>query len=294
MENQRRRDRSTRSQLPGRWDAVVLLGGFAVFLALLGMLIANHGGAPNLNPGLGPQPSSFVWTQRATLNSTTPQEAYLAAMRLTPCLGAPSATPGLGGPARSTSITWIVATPNYGLAQIQAVCDPPARSFHRWLFELYRVPTGGWRPQGGYIAGHWSRNASATSPAPNWLALPNDTYDYSNVQQPGIGETPEASVVSWDAQTRLFVFGHIADRAIRPDGAASIVVDRQSGWMTAANGLVTVTVVRADGTTLFFSGTATSAEVQALAAEAFAHTDEALQPLQNPISTPSATSRPGN
>lgn len=289
-----RQERSALARRLRRWDGAALLGVVAILLIVAGMLIAQHGGQPNLNPGLGPEPQRFLWAEQATLNSQTPQQAYAAAMRLTPCIGAPSATPGLGGPPRSSSVTWIVATHNYGLAHIEATCDPPARTYRLWLFEIFRIPAQGWRPQGGVIASNWSANPDVTpTPTPTWLSLPHDTYNYFQIEQPGIAEYPEVGVVEWDAQQRLFIFGHIADQAIRPANASSVVVDHLPGWMTTENGLVTITVGRADGTTLFFSGTAAPSVIQSLAAQAFAHADEALQPLQPTATTPSAMSERG-
>jgi hypothetical protein len=112
--------------------------------------------------------------------------------------------------------------------------------------------------------------------------------------QPGAAEYPEVSVVDWDAQTRIFVFGHVADRAMKAVDATSIVIGNQTGWMTTENGLMTITVARTDGTTLFFSGTASQTDIQALATEAFTHADDALEPIQTPATTPSASAGLGN
>ncbi len=274
----------------GRWNGVV--APLALLTALCA-LVAACGGTPTASLDNRPPPRLFFWSQQATLNSQTPQEAYAAAMDLTPCVGEPSATPGRGNPPVSTIVSWLISTRNYGLATIQVDCNPPGHSFHRWLFELFRDSTGAWSPQGGYIADNWSTNATVTVSPPKWLNLPTDTYNYFDVMQPGTNESPEVSVVNWDAQTRLFVFGHIADQAIRPDGATLVALNGASGWMTIENGLVSITTVRTDGSTLFFSGTATPAETQTLAESAFAHVNEALQPLQTSTTTsvtPGATS----
>ncbi len=101
------------------------------------------------------------------------------------------------------------------------------------------------------------------------------------------GAHPPDSVVAWDAQTRLFVFGHVADSAIRPSGAASVVVDGHQGWVTTENDMTTVTVTLDDGSTLFFSGTTSPAQTQALAADAFPHMNEILENFHYPTVTPS-------
>lgn len=206
-------------------------------------------------------------------------------MTLTSCQNAPNAARGSGGAPRSATVTWLVSSPNYGLARIQTVCDAPGLAVHTWLFELYRDPARGWTPQGGYNAVHWSVDPTVVATPPSWLSLPSDIYDRVTVEQPGIHEQPQASVIGWDAQTHLFVLGHIADQAIQPSEAHQLILNGVPGWMTEGSGLTTVTETLPDGTSLFFSGTAAPASVQSMAAEAFAHANEALEPLSIPTTT---------
>ncbi len=169
---------------------------------------------------------------------------------------------------------------NYGLADIQVTCVPPAQPFHFMLLQLYHNdPNGGWRPMGGAMVGKNGNRSTDSPPPPSWLPLPDDTYVRYDVQHPGLQESPAASVVAWDGQTQLFVLGHVADRAVQPGDATAVNVDGQPGWMTSENGLVTVTEALPDGTARFFAGTASPARVQALAADAFAHSADVLQPL---------------
>lgn len=232
-----------------------------------------------------PPPQMFVWNTSATLGSQTPQQAYAAAMTLTPCVGGPGSTFGHGGPPRSATVTWLAAGPNYGLVRIQPVCGPSARPIHLWLFTIVRYDDR-WIMQQGEIEGNWSAKDQRITPPPAWLPLPADTYAEERVAGPQ-GVVPPDSVVAWDAQARLFVFGHVADSAIRPSGATSVVVDGHRGWVTTENDMTTVTVTLDDGSTLFFSGTTSPAQTQTLAADAFPHMNEVLENLRYPTVTPS-------
>lgn len=256
-------------------------------IVIVATLIVGCGVAGSRSAGLGPQPQSFTWDYAATSHSATPQEAFATAMKLTPCIGAPDGTPGYGAAARTTTVTWIVSAPRYGLARIQPICDPSAQPYHIWLFEIIQGDDQEWHPEGGYLAGHWTANSNILPRVPGWLPLPADTYVQHLVDAP-TGICPAASVIVWDAQTRFFVLGHITDHAIRPNSATSVTVDGNSGWMVTESGLTTVTMELADGTTLFFSGTAMPSQVRLLAVAAFAHESTVLPPLRCPTTSPSS------
>ena len=269
----------------GHMRALARLASAATLVAALSSLVVACGGAPASRAVLIPPPVLFRWTELATRTATTPQTAYAAGMRLSPCLGRPGATSGGGDPPRSSAVIWLVTTSSYGLADIQIACAPPAQPPHLWLLELFRdTVTGGWRLMGGRIVGKNGDTTSAGSaPLPTWLPLPADSYVRYDVMQPGLQESPEASVLAWDGLTHLFVFGHIADRAVQPAGAIQLSGEDSSGgmakWLTSENGLVTVTQELSDGTTRFFAGTSSPASVQTLAADAFAHSSAVLRPL---------------
>lgn len=249
-------------------------------IACLGAILAACGGAPSSSVSSNPPPELFRWDEPATMTAQMPQTAYTAAMNLTPCLGAPGSSSFMGAPPSSSSVTWFVTTPNYGLADIQVTCVPPAKPFHLMLIQLYHNdPNGGWRLMGGAMVGKNGIPSAASAPPPSWLPLPGDTYVRYDVEYPGPHESPAASVVAWDGQTQLFVLGHVADRAVQPGDATPVNVDGHPGWMTSENGLVTVTEALPDGTTRFFAGTASPVRMQTLAEGAFAHSADVLQPL---------------
>lgn len=282
-----RRQALPASVRPERWRGFALRSIVAAITVAFSALLAACGGASTPTVSSRPAPRLFSWTESATTTTQTPQAAYAAAMRLTPCL--PGAAWYAGDPPRSSTVTWLLSAPDYGLANIQVTCAPPAQPFHLFLLQLYRdAATGGWRPTGTSIVGKNANTPGATvhdpgyGPPPAWLPLPDDAYVRYILQQPGYQQSPEGSIVDWDGQANLFVLGHIADRAVQPMDATPLNREGGAAWMTSENGLVTVTQILADGTTRFFAGTAAPTQAQALAAAAFAHSDDVLQPLPTP------------
>lgn len=284
-----------RRERRARWRPVRLATSLVALAAVV--TLAAYGAMRLVQPvqrqgyGAVPPPVMFTWNGGATLGSQTPQQAYTAAMTLTPCVGGPGSLPMRGAPPRSATATWLAAGPNYGLVRIQPVCDQSARPIHLWLFIIARQGDY-WGMQQGVIEGNWSTKVPGITPPPAWLPLPSDTYAQTLIARPE-GVHPPDSVVAWDARTRLFVFGHVADSAIRPGDATSVVVDGHTGWVTTANGMTTVTVTLGDGSTLFFSGTTSPTQTQALAADAFPHMNEVLPSLRYPTVTPSGNAALG-
>jgi hypothetical protein len=228
-------------------------------------------------------PRIYTWSHQGAYDSKTPQEAFAANVRLTPCISAPSQT-GFGAPPQTANVTWLDAGRDYGLALINVTCPHQPQPYKVWLFSLGRDDQRHWGPQAGYIIGNKNADLpSASAPpsevnVPSWLLLPSDGY--SGIRVPGpAGLNPPASVVVWYSSSRTFVFGHVADPATRPVDATSVQVNGQAGWMTEQNGIVIVTSPLAGGSTVFFAGTGAASQVEKLASSAFAHMDGVLSPL---------------
>ena len=262
-----------------RWDGMAALAPLVAFLIILGAVIASQVGWRDPADKIKgpPSPSDFLWSGQATTGSQNAQQAFVSGVRLTPCLDTQATPFPRSVAARSVTVSWLFNGSSYGLARIQSpTCDPPARPFNHatWLFVLGRTldPAHEWDPNGGGDIAFGP--ADAAQPPPSWLPLPADTYHQELLTGPSY-----ASGAVWAGQTRLFIFGHVADVAIRPAGATSVTVGGDAAWLTTANGLTTVTRVLPDGSSLFFSGAAAPTSVRSLAAAAFAHVNDALQPL---------------
>lgn len=259
----------------------------STFAAVAVLLVAAFGTVILLNRSAPPKsvapPRIYTWSHYATYDSKTPQEAFAASVRLTPCISPPSRT-GYGAPPQTASVTWLDAGRDYGLALINVTCPHQLRPYSIWLFSLGRDGQRQWGPQAGYVIGNRDADSSSTSPqpsevnVPSWLLLPSDSYTGIKVPGPA-GLNPPASVVAWYSSSRTFVLGQVADPATRPVDATSVQVNGQPGWTTEQNGIVIVTAPLADSTTAFFAGTGSASQVEELASSAFAHMDDVLAPL---------------
>lgn len=254
---------------------------FAVAIVAV-ILVAVLGTIIILNQTPSPKsllsPSLWTWSQQGAYDSQTPQEALAANIHLTPCDGAPPQT---------ATVTWLDAGHDYGFAFISVICPHQPQPYATIYLALGRDDQHHWTIQAADTLGR--RNAGVPSnstsvsdvPVPAWLPLPSDTYsgDWVSWQR---GSTPPASVAAWytgSSTFRTFVFGHVADPAMRPTDATSVQVNGETGWITDENGMVIVTLPLADGSTAFFAGTGTASQVEDLAARAFPHMDDVLPPL---------------
>lgn len=270
---------------PRRYLALTGVAAMAVLLvAVLGTVIVLNQ-TPLRKSLLAP--TLDTWSHHAAYDSKTPQEAFAANVQLTPCVNDTSSETGYGAPPQTTTVTWLDAGRDYGLALINVTCPHQPQPYKLWLFSLGRDDQRRWALQPGHIVGNRSADSPSTSippsevDVPSWLLLPSDTYVGIRVPGPS-GLNPPASVAAWYSlshNVRTFVFGHVADPATRPVDATSVQVNGQAGWVAEQNGIVIVTLPLADGSTAFFAGTGTSSQVEDLAATAFAHMDDALPPL---------------
>jgi len=237
----------------------LIVGGIATFFV-------QHPSPPVI---LGHPPSPFIWSSTPNY-SLTPQEAFVQAATLTPCQDEQ--------PAPSRTVTWLATSPHYGVALITGDCGPKAGGAFTWLFTFGRDASQPWLPEAGRIAtpGDGFGDGTRVTPPP-WLALPADMYSYTAIEPKGLH--PRESTAAWYTPERSFVVGQFADLAQRPAAAPPVSLEGYSGWMVAENGLISIVIPRTDGTTFFFAGSGTSAQVEALASQALAHVDELLVPL---------------
>lgn len=254
-------------------------------LALASALALAGCGAPTNTVASYPPPRLFIWSTAAATNSATPQQAFAAGMRFDLCH--PVA-------ARSVTVTWLAASPTYGVAWVVADCrnntqDPrPVES----LF-LVRNDT-----QDGAACDHWTADnagysvkpptgplpTEAQAQTPPWLSLPVDTYQ---ALPTGTAAHPVSSVKSWLSATQVFITGRFEGIATRPAGATSVSVAGRPGWLTTEHEMASVVIPLANGWTFFFSGMSGASETQTLAGETLGHLDETLPVTSGaPYATP--------
>ncbi len=237
-----------------------------------------------------PAPLPFIW-QRVTPPPATPQQAYAAGMSvLNICGNQPPAN------AKTTTLTWLVAGPTYGVVLARATCTQDGGNVHEGIALLplaldKSVQTGcpAWDIEGGLFGARLPADANLGQMAyqiPSWLPLPTDTYE---PEQMGGGIMPSA-LLSLDSSTRLFITGRFEGDATRPDGAETVSIGGRTGWQATDHGIVTVTVPLADGWTFYFSGTADAATMRSLASASLSHLDTLLpKPLSTPADYPQPT-----
>lgn len=258
---------------------------WSLIWSLAGALALSGCGAHVNTLVKSPPPRLFIWSSAAAAASATPQQAFAAGMRLDLCN--PVA-------ARSVTMTWLAASPTYGVAWVVADCrnnaaDPrPVQA----LFLVHKDPVDGaacnhWTANNaGYIvkppAGPLPTQVQAQTPA--WLSLPDVAYQEMPT---GTAAHPISSVQSWLSATHVYITGRFEGHATRPATAISATVAGHPGWLVVEHGMASVVVPLASGWTFFFSGMATASETQTLAAETLGHLDEAL-PVNDvaPAATP--------
>ena len=263
--------------------ALGMLAGCAVPLPWVPAYSSSSSGVVSYPP---PQP--YFW-KRVTPAPLTPQQAYVAGIsQLRLCSNSPTTT---------TTTTWLVAGPTFGIVLARANCpnDPTGASVSFALLPLAldksvqpRCPA--WEIEGGSVGPLPPAGANMGQMAfqiPSWLPLPKDNY----LPQPmGASDIVPSSLLLLESSTRLFVTGRYAGSATRPAGAETVSVAARSGWRTRESGMVTVTVPLAGGGTFFFSGTADATTIQNLASAALPHLDTLLpQPPPLPTDYPQPT-----
>ncbi len=237
-----------------------------------------------------PAPAPFIW-QRVTPPPATPQQAYAAGMSvLNICGKRPPAN------ATTTTLTWLVAGPTYGVVLARATCAQDGADVREGIAILplaldkrIQPSCPAWDIEDGLIGARLPADAKLGPNAyqiPSWLPLPSGAYE---PEQMG-GEIMPSALLSLDSSTRVFITGRYAGSATRPDGAETVSIGGRSGWQVTDHDIVTVTVPLADGWTFFFSGTADAATMQHLASASLSHLETLLpKPLPTPVDYPQPT-----
>lgn len=237
-----------------------------------------------------PPPAPFIWN-RVTPAPSTPQQGYAAGMSvLNICGNQPPAN------ATTTTLTWLVAGPTYGVVLARATCAQDGGDAHEGIALLplaldKSVQPGcpAWDIEGGLFGGRLPAGAKLGPNAyqiPSWLPLPRDTYEPEQMS----GEIVPSALLSLDSSTRLFITGRFEGSATRPNGAETVSVGGRTGWQVTDHDIVTLTIPLADGWTFFFSGTADAATMQRLASASLSHPDALLpKPLPTPTDYPQPT-----
>ncbi len=257
--------------------------------------------------GGGPGPVFFSWYYNASVGATTPQEAYARSAQFTPCWMAD----GRITTSPDQSVTWLVSGPGIGVAYLRATCRGALRGdyVYRNLFEVVKGPgssqnTSGWAPD-DQAELRWpfppTEDIHPTSApfAPSIAdLLPADSYRDSGPGRMSYPAPPSRfhpvfwAWRSWVALTpRDYVLGLVADSDVRPPDATPTTVGGLPGWVTEANGMATVVMPRS-ATAIFFSGTGSASEIEALAARVLPNAEEALGGPPPPTPTPPPTSTP--
>jgi hypothetical protein len=277
---------------PGRRIALRLAGA-ALFVTTLALLVGcamPWDRTTSSSMVSYPPPLPFIWN-RVTPPPPTPQQAYAASMAvLNLCGNRPPATPA------TTTLTWLVAGPTYGVVLARATCSQDSDDIHESIDLLpivldKRVSSGcpAWGTGGGLVGAQLPADGSIGSMAyqiPSWLPLPRDAY----VPEQTGSEIVPAALFLLTSSTRIFVTGRYASSATRPNGAETVSIGGRTGWQVTDHDIATVTVPLADGWTFFFSGTADGATIRNLASASLDHLDTLLpQPLPEPTDYPQPT-----
>ena len=267
--------RRIRTRIAGGVLLLLTLGMLAGCAVPLPWVPAYSSSSSSIHSMPGPIP--FVW-QRVTPAPPTPQQAYAAGMSVLNICGNQPPTN-----EATTTLTWLVAGPAYGVALARATCSQNGGGVREGIALLPlaldkrvqpRCPA--WDTEGGLFSSLPDANTNLNGTAfqvPSWLPLPEDSYEPEPM---GGGEIMPSSLLVLASSTRIFVTGRYASSATRPAGAEAVSVAGRSGWQMSENGMVTVTVPLADGWTFFFAGAADAAMMQRLASAALPHLDTLL------------------
>ena len=196
----------------------------------------------------------------------------------------------------TTTITWLVAGPTYGVVLARATCPRDGVGARDYIALLPLVLDKSMQPrcpawdiEGGVFGAMLPADGSRSPMAyqiPSWLPLPRDTYE---PEQVGGGMVP-STLFSLESSSRLFITGRFEGSVTRPDGAETVSVGGRSGWLATDHDITTVTLPLADSWTFFFSGTADAATMQRLASASLPHLDTLLpKPLPAPTNYPQPT-----
>lgn len=233
-----------------------------------------------------PGPVPLVWN-RVTPAPPTPQQAYVAGMSVLNICGNQPPTN-----AATTTLTWLVAGPAYGVVLARATCSQNGGGVREGIAILPlaldkrvqpRCPA--WDIEGGLFSSLPDANENLNGTAfqiPSWLPLPQDSYEPEPM---GGGDIMPSSLLVLASSTRIFVTGRYAGSATRPAGAETVSVAGRSGWQARENDIVTVAVPLGDGWTFFFAGTADAATMRSLASAALPHLDTLLPTSPGPTPT---------
>ena len=258
------------------------------------------------NPRSSGPPQFFTWNYNASVGATTPQEAYALSAHYTPCR-----MPGGETASPDQSVTWLVSGPRVGLARLRATCRGAAHgdAVHHGVLEVVKGIVQGRHDAWEYYLVQQelplpppvspptpTSSPSAPSiadllPADNYLAWgPGRTSPPAGPPSPSEPTRVFYAVRGWMALARRdYVLGLVADSGARPPDAMSTTVGGLPGWVTEANGMATVVTPRSYGA-VFFAGTGSAYEIEALAARVLPTAEEALGGPPPPTPTPAPTS----
>jgi hypothetical protein len=266
------------------WTAIAL----SVCCCFLSVACAETSTNPR-NDG-GP-PHFFTWISSASVGATTPQEAYALSAHFTPCIMPDGETT-----SPDQSVTWLLSGPRAGVAYARATCRGAVHGdyVYRCILEVVKGTVQGRHDAWDVDHFEWRLPLPPTAfpPTPTVAPfapsvadlLPADSYRDSGpgrtspLAGPSVNTPVFLAWRAWIALTpRDYVLGLVADSGGLP------------GWVTEANGMATVVTPRSYGA-VFFSGTGSAHEIEALAARVLPAAEEALGGPPPPTPTPAPTS----
>jgi hypothetical protein len=206
------------------------------------------------------------------VHAATAKDAYNQQVSQVACV----TEPAVSIETQSVTVTWVYQQPNFGLAFIRAVCSNQTSPFA--IMNMERDAHGDWT-MGSTVTPSFGSQQGGMPPG---VTLPQDSY-YIEVDSVSSSATGGPSMVIgyWVSPTRAYIMTHYSESATRPSGATPLTVNGRAGWVTRSNDMVTVTEPLADGTTIFFSGTGSMAEIESMAQAALAHALVTLPPLDS-------------
>lgn len=277
------------------WTAIAL----SVCCCLLSVACAET----STNPRSGGPPQFFTWNYNASVGATTPQEAYALSAHFTPCIMSSGMTA-----SPDQSVTWLLSGPRVGVAYVRATCRGAVHgdSVYRCILEVVKGTVQGRHDAWNFDLAQreWTFTPTADPPVPTSAPsapsiahlLPADSYrDWGPARMSPVAAPSTFVPVFWAWRTwialtpRDYVLGLVADRGARPPDAIPTTVDGLPGWVTEANGMATVVTPRSYGA-VFFAGTGSAPEIEALAARVLPTAEEALGGPPPPTPTPAPTS----
>lgn len=238
--------------------AAVLIGLVSTFFALRGAhgALAGWGissGAMTPIPSVTgtTQPGPITMTVLNTnVSATDPRLYILANIRFTTCLRDPGATGDMGAPPQTIIMTIVYQQSNFATAYVHMTCRSGSQPIAIIALDQFG---GFWNFDYGTIA---NDPAGTQSFAPPLLVVPMENYSSSmDVFSSPDAQTSSFNLMYWVANNRGYLIAQYSHSAAKPADATPIMVNGRSGWVTQADGFVTVTEPLSDGSTIFFSGT---------------------------------------